>query len=100
MSAKISLPTDYPPLPAIPWPCPPPLTMAQKRAIITAQKEHVRLTAAGYRRHETDWEIHRGALIGQQIVDAIISSDGLYVYTKVAPAPHRPERPPVERRET
>lgn len=33
--------------------------------------------------HETDWEIHRGAEFGKRIVDAVVSVDGLYVYTKL-----------------
>jgi hypothetical protein len=47
--------------------------------------ETERLTAAGYRKHETDWEIHRGARRGDCIVDAVVSADGLYVWTKIGP---------------
>ena len=36
---------------------------------------------AGYQRHETDWEIHRGGRYDEVIVDAKISVCGKYVYT-------------------
>lgn len=43
------------------------------------------LTAKGYRIKETDWEIHRGGRQSERIIDAIISVDGKYVYTKLGP---------------
>lgn len=43
------------------------------------------LEAKGYRRHQTDWEIDRGGRQNEVIVDAIISTDGKYVYTKLGP---------------
>jgi len=50
------------------------------------RREHRDLVRQGYRRHETDWEIHRGlgALRDQKIVDAKVSVDGMYVYTKLS----------------
>ena len=55
------------------------------RRILAARRENRDLTAQGYRRHETDWEIHRGfmACKDYRILDARVSVDGLYVYTKV-----------------
>lgn len=53
------------------------------RRALSVRREKKRLEAAGYRRHETDWEIHRGASFGKVITDAVISADGLYVYTKI-----------------
>lgn len=42
------------------------------------------LAALGYRRHETDWEIHRGGRYRERIVDAVISIDGKHVWTKLS----------------
>ena len=47
------------------------------------RREKKRLLSQGYRQHETDWEIHRGGKIGWVIADAIISTCGKYVYTKL-----------------
>lgn len=47
------------------------------------RKQEIELLAKGYRRHETDWEIHRGGRYDEVIIDAVISSDGKYVYTKL-----------------
>lgn len=38
---------------------------------------------AGYRRHETDWEIHRGFRYREIIVDVQIDRGGKYVWTKL-----------------
>ena len=53
---------------------------------LAVRREHRDLVRQGYRRHETDWEIHRGlgALRDQKIVDAKVSVDGMYVYTKLS----------------
>lgn len=53
------------------------------RSCLAFRKEKKKLTALGYRQHETDWEIHRGARQDEVILDAKISVDGKYVYTKV-----------------
>lgn len=63
------------------------ISFAEKRQIIHARREAEALVAAGYRKHETDWEIHRGAAVGQVIVDAKVSADGLYVWTKLGTRP-------------
>ena len=51
------------------------------RRALAFRREERRLTKLGYRRHETDWEIHRGGRIRERIIDAKISVDGMYVYT-------------------
>lgn len=50
-------------------------------------KEMLELGIQGYRKHETDWEIHRGigAIKNWRILDAKISADGMYVFTKIGP---------------
>lgn len=58
------------------------------RSALATRREHRALTALGYRRHETDWEIMRGAKVGQVIVDAKISNDGMSVYTLVGTPAH------------
>ena len=55
------------------------------RNALAFRREEKRLLAQGYRRHETDWEIHRGGRQGERIVDAVVSTCGMYVYTKVGP---------------
>lgn len=57
------------------------------RRALVARRQQRELEAKGYRRHETDWEIHRGWMSYQKfvILDAIVSSDGGWVYTKVGP---------------
>ena len=66
-----------------------PFTYAEKRCLAKYRKmvrdDRRRMTALGYRQHETDWEIHRGAMVGQVIVDAQVSADGKYVWTKIGP---------------
>jgi hypothetical protein len=56
------------------------LTECSKR-VLAARRENRDLTAAGYRQHETDWEIHRGGKMDQVIVDVKISTCGKYVWT-------------------
>lgn len=53
------------------------------RRVLAFRREKRDLTRQGYRRHETDWEIHRGGRWNEVIVDAKISVDGKYVYTKL-----------------
>jgi hypothetical protein len=53
------------------------------RRALASRREHRKLTAEGFRRHETDWEIHRGCMSGMVIVDVKISACGTYVYTKL-----------------
>ncbi len=55
------------------------------RRALAFRREKRTLTALGYQQHETDWEIHRGWKLGHVIVDAKISVDGMYVYTRTAP---------------
>lgn len=57
------------------------------RSALAIRREERRMRAAGYRRHETDWEIHRGFLWRERIVDARISVDGKYVWTKLSRLP-------------
>jgi hypothetical protein len=54
------------------------------RGALTVRREDRRMKALGYRKHETDWEIHRGlGAMDQVILDAKISADGKHVWTKV-----------------
>jgi hypothetical protein len=53
------------------------------RHALAVLRECRRLTLAGYRRHETDWEIIHGGRYDEVIVDAVISVDGKYVWTKL-----------------
>ncbi len=58
------------------------------RSALEVRRENRRMTALGYRKHETDWEIHRGlGATDQVILDAQISADGKHVWTKIG----RPE---------
>lgn len=59
---------------------------AISRQALASRKERRDLEEQGFRRHETDWEIHRGGLIDQVIVDAKISACGKYVFTRLGPA--------------
>lgn len=54
------------------------------RRSLAIRREERRLTALGYRRHETDWEIHRGYLWRERIIDAKVSVDGKYVWTRLS----------------
>ena len=53
------------------------------RNCLAARRQRKILEGKGYIRHETDWEIHRGGKQDDIIVDAVISTCGKYVYTKV-----------------
>ena len=53
------------------------------RKALAVRRQARTLEAAGYRRHETDWEIHRGARYREVITDVQISADGKYVWTKL-----------------
>ena len=53
------------------------------RRALAVRREEKQMTALGYRKHETDWEIHRGARFGNVIVDAKVSADGKHVWTKL-----------------
>lgn len=54
------------------------------RKALAFRRERRALLKAGYRMHETDWEIHRGHATGRTIVDAKVSACGMYVYTKLS----------------
>ena len=65
------------------------LTDASRR-ILTSRREYRDMNAMGYKKHETDWEIHRGGMHDHVIVDAKISACGKYVWTllgKKGPSP-------------
>lgn len=54
------------------------------REALAFRRQERKLLSQGYRRHETDWEIIRG--LGQHddvILDAVVSVDRKYVYTKI-----------------
>lgn len=59
------------------------LTSIYSKQIRAFRKQGKELLAKGYRRHETDWEIMRGHRMEEVIIDAVISTDGKYVYTKL-----------------
>lgn len=63
------------------------ITKPWQREALAIRREARRMEAAGYRKHETDWEIHRGSRIGDVIADAKISVCGGYVWTKLGHAP-------------
>ena len=58
------------------------VTPLTKRAL-ALRKEKFRLEALGFRRHETDWEIHRGFRQNELIAEARVSLDGKHVYTRL-----------------
>ena len=60
------------------------LVTARTKSALAFRRQKRDLESKGYRMHETDWEIHRGGRIGQKIVDAVISTNGMYVYTLTA----------------
>lgn len=60
-----------------------------KRNLILRREERA-MREAGYRKHETDWEIHRGFKVGHIITDAQVSADGMHVYTKIEPCQDHP----------
>jgi hypothetical protein len=53
------------------------------RRVLAYRREDRKMKARGYRRHETDWEIHRGGRQEERIIDAVISQCGKYVWTKL-----------------
>jgi hypothetical protein len=57
------------------------------RRRLAERREHRDLTSTGFRRHETDWEIHRGFAQDKVIVEAKISVCGKYVYTRIGKKP-------------
>lgn len=59
------------------------------------REERRRMTALGYRKHETDWEIHRGYAYRSIILDAVVSTDGKYVWTLIGEPISEPAEPEV-----
>lgn len=57
------------------------------KSALAVRRERRALENEGFRRHETDWEIHRGMRHDEVIVDARISVCGRYVYTKLGKRP-------------
>ena len=57
------------------------------REMVAFRRQARDLYAKGYQRHETDPRIIRGGLWDHIIIDAVISVDGKYVYTKLGPKP-------------
>jgi len=56
------------------------------RRILAVRREKRRMKAAGYRLHETDWEIDRGLGKTHWVIhDAKISVSGKGVWTKIGP---------------
>lgn len=53
------------------------------RKALAFKRQERELKKLGYRRRETDWEILRGFQTDKVILDAKISVDGKYVYTKI-----------------
>jgi len=53
------------------------------KLMLSARRERRRLLALGYHPHETNPEITRGHRRDEIIIDAIISADGKYIYTKI-----------------
>ncbi len=56
------------------------------RSALASRREQRDMARAGYRRHETDWEIHRGYRYREVITDARVSQCGKYVWTKIGMA--------------
>lgn len=50
---------------------------------LAVRRQARRLEAAGYRRHETDWEIIRGDRYREVITAVEISADGKHVWIKL-----------------
>jgi hypothetical protein len=59
------------------------LVTERTREALKFRREERDLKKAGFRRHETDWEIHRGMRYSERILEARISCDGRYVYTRL-----------------
>lgn len=55
----------------------------RQRSMLAAKRENRKLTALGYRRHETDWEIVRGGRQREVILDVKISHDRRHVWTLI-----------------
>lgn len=53
------------------------------KSTLAYRRESKRMTLLGFRRHETDWEINRGGRQNERIVEAVISEDGKYVWTRL-----------------
>lgn len=66
---------------------------AATRSALAFRREERALLRDGYRRHETDWEIHRGFRSNEVILDARVSQCGRYVYTKLGKRPPTAEEP-------
>ena len=66
-----------------PWPRNKAVDWPFVKRVLAYRREKRRMTAAGYRQHETDWEILRGGRMREVIVDAVISADGKSVWTKL-----------------
>lgn len=66
------------------------ITKLWQRRALASRRERRQLEAAGYRQHETDWEIHRGGRYDEVIVDAKISVCGKYVWTKLGKPGEQP----------
>lgn len=62
------------------------ITTDSQRRTLAFRREKRRMEAAGYRLHETDWEIHRGGRWREVILDAKVSVDRKCVWTKIGPA--------------
>ncbi len=54
------------------------------RNCLKVRKEAKKLTALGFKKHETDWEIVRGGLRHHVIAEAKVSACGKYVWTRLA----------------
>lgn len=59
------------------------LVTERTREALKFRREERELMKAGFRRHETDWEIHRGGRYRERILESRISCDGRYVYTRL-----------------
>ena len=55
------------------------------KSCLKARREIRDMKKAGYRMHETDWEIDRGSKQDQIIVDVKIGYSGKFVWTKLGP---------------
>ncbi len=58
------------------------VTDVTRRALAVRREERT-MASAGYRKHETDWEIIRGFNWDDVIVDVKISADRRHVWTKL-----------------
>lgn len=71
------------------------LVTDRTRAALSVRREDRDMKKMGYRKHETDWEILRGPMVGGKIVDAKISVDGLHVWTKIEGREKSATTPPL-----